>query len=128
MSHKLTILQLWRSGFPVDPWTVAEELELRDFGPPPKGTTTTFERWTAWSRLKTEQAMEAAKVMAQFQAEMGLSGGGGGVPGDAGSGSGVPAGGGSGQAGQGGPGRPPSAQKPPEISAKGDGRPVISES
>ena len=127
MSHKLTVLQLWRSGFPVDPWTVAEQLELRDFGPAPAGTTTTYERWTAWQRIKQEQAMEAAKTLAAFQAEMGMAAGGE-VPGDAGAGSGVPAGGGSGAGGQAGPGRPPSAQKPPEINAKGDGRPVISES
>jgi hypothetical protein len=144
MSRKLMALQLWRSGFPIDPWTVAEALDYKDFGSPPAGTNTIMERWQAWQDMKNEDASEAMEQQALLQARiqmilqsMGAAGGMGGampIPGDAGAGSGVPAaplvpsGAGSGNPGQAGPGRPPSAQSPPKIEQKGDGRPVISES
>lgn len=113
MSRKLLILQLWRSGFPIDPWTVAEHLDLNSFGPAPKGTDDVIiKRWVAWQQMKTEQAGQAAQMLQ----EMGLGGGGGG-----------------GGAGGGNPkqnvGRPPTAQQAPQLKTKDGGtRTTISES
>jgi hypothetical protein len=116
MSRKLMVIQLWRSGFPIDPWSVAEANEIENYGPPPEGTRTKFERWLAWQRMKTEQAIEAAQTLQAAQ--------GGAAPPAAGA-----VGNASGEPGQAGPGRPPSGQEAPKLTTKDGGtRPTITES
>jgi hypothetical protein len=123
MSVKLQYQTLWRSGFPVDPWTLAEVFDIKDFGPPPEGTTNIMERWEAWERIKMEKTLEAQQRVMDFQARMQAATGqtvDAGTGGAAGNGSGIP--------GQAGPGRPPTGQAPPKLEQKGDGRAVVSES
>jgi hypothetical protein len=59
MSHKLILLQLYQRGLlPSDPWSVAEDFELPDWGPPPIGTTNRMERAIAWIHMQRELAEE----------------------------------------------------------------------
>jgi hypothetical protein len=55
-------LLLLKAGFPIDPWTIAESLDMVNFGPPPKDAKTIMERWSAWQdmqvKLKTILAQE----------------------------------------------------------------------
>jgi hypothetical protein len=34
LTKKLLLMQLWRSGFPIDPWTVAEGFDIENYGDP----------------------------------------------------------------------------------------------
>jgi hypothetical protein len=54
MTRKLLYLQLQRGGFPMDPWTIAEVMDIGNFGPPPDGTKNIIERWIAWMRMQSE--------------------------------------------------------------------------
>ena len=54
MSQKLILLQLQKTGFPLDPWTLAELFEVDNFGAPPDGAKNIFERWIAWMRIQSE--------------------------------------------------------------------------
>lgn len=132
MSKKLLYQTLYRSGFPLDWWTMADMFGIENFGAPPEGTTTVMERWEAGKRMLNEQAMEAQATLLDFQAKLSAAMGAQNVPsggaGGAGGGAGGPAGQGSGIPGQAGPGRPPSGQEPPKLEQKGDGRSVLSES
>ncbi|MFH1743264.1 MAG: hypothetical protein ABIH23_30020, partial [bacterium] len=58
LSRKLLYVQLWRGQFPIDPWTLAEVLDVPNFGPAPKGATTVMERWVAWTRMMSEFGLE----------------------------------------------------------------------
>lgn len=99
MSRKLLYTQLYIRGFPIDPWTLADALDLSNFGPPPKGTTTVMEKWVAWMHMKAELTEELAAAMPQ-------PGPGGGAR-----------------------GRPPSGLKPPRMAQKDGGmRTTITES
>lgn len=129
-SRKLLILQLWRSGFPIDPWTVGEHLDV-DLGDPPKDTPTIMKRWIAWQRMKVEQAADAMELMERLKQQMGDEQVGQQM-GMGGMGGGQGAGNASGTPGQAGPGRPPSGQVAPSIETRSDGaggqRTIVSES
>jgi hypothetical protein len=105
MSRKLFYIQLQSRGFPLDPWTLADLFDIRNFGEIPNipdmetgGTRkaqTIFEKWVAWMNIQQEiqQAM------------------GGGQP-----------------QGQQRRGRPPTAAQPPTMENKGGVRPIVRES
>ena len=104
MSRKLFYIQLQGRGFPLDPWTLAELFDIRNFGELPtipdpetggvRKAQTIFERWLAWMEIQ-------AKIQ---QA----------------------AGGGQQQGGR--RGRPPTAQTGPTLENKGGVRPIVRES
>jgi len=125
--------QLWRDGrFPIDPWTLAEALNLGNFGQP-KGNTV-YERWIEWMEMSTQfQAATMAKaqvtgqqVLMEAQVQMmadpkmqllmmlqqGMMGAGGGSSEGGGSGGPTP------PSENGRPGRPPSGGQPPHIEGK----------
>lgn len=111
LSRQMVLVQLFRSGFPLDPWTIAEAMDLPDFGPEPEGTKNVIERWVAWTRMKGEMAGEMQAEAAAAAQSGGiaslLGGAGGGNP----------------------PGRPPSGQEPPKMVSKDSGtRATVSES
>ena len=93
-------------GFPIDPWTLAELFDIRNFGDTPlipdpatgelRRAQTIMERWLAWIQIqgKIQQAM------------------GGGQP----------------QQGRGKQGRPPTAATAPTMENKGGVRPIVRES
>ena len=112
LGRQMILMQLFRSGFPIDPWTIAEAFALPNFGPAPEGTKNVTERWTAWMRMRGELA-------GQIQAEATAAAQGGGLA-DAISqalGGGAPV------------GRPPSGQEPPTLRTKEGGtRTTIAES
>ncbi len=64
MTRKLLYVQLQKAGLPIDPWTMAEVMDIPNFGHPPAGTTTVFERWVAWERIKGDLS---ARIQAQTQ-------------------------------------------------------------
>jgi hypothetical protein len=123
MTRKLLYLQLWRDGrFPIDPETVAEALDIPNFGSLPGDSTDVLERWDAWNQKQLESQMKAQAAVAQFQLQMqaeaqaaGLQGVADQAVGQAGpSPNGKP----NGQAHE---GRPPSGSKPPHIAMKDGG-------
>lgn len=106
ITRKLFHLQLMRSGFPVDWWTLADLFDIKNFGSPPKfkdpdtgemkNATTVMEKYTV--QLEIMARIQAATAGAIAQA----GGGPGGAP-----------------AGQGmGGGRPPTGQQPPTLEQK----------
>jgi hypothetical protein len=113
-SQKMLFLQLWRGGFPLDPQTLAEVLQIGNWGMI-EGSTIK-DRFFNWKRQELEHQ---AALMAEAQE---LSGGA--MGGDQGNAPGLGPHGG--QKGTGG--RPPSGQKSPQLQAKGDGRQVVRES
>ncbi len=73
-SRKLLYIQLQKAGVPIDPWTMAEICDIPNFGRAPQGTTTVFEKWVAFEKIKGEltahiqaksQEILAAEAMAQ---------------------------------------------------------------
>jgi hypothetical protein len=53
MAKKMMNLQLFRASglpFPMDPWTLAESMDM-NIGPTPQGATNQFERWVHWMKL-----------------------------------------------------------------------------
>jgi hypothetical protein len=59
MSRKLLFVQLASKGIvPIDPWTLAEVCDIPNYGPPPRGTNTVFERYMAWLDIQHELAQE----------------------------------------------------------------------
>lgn len=113
-TRKLFHLQLMRSGFPIDWWTLAELFDIHNFGPKPKNEageeeSTIIERWLAQKQMEArfQAALQGGVAQAQAEAQAG-------------------AGMGPGQ-GQGG-GRPPSGQAPPVMEQRSDGRSFIRES
>jgi hypothetical protein len=107
VSRKLFYIQLQSRGFPIDPWTLAELFDIRNFGEVPmipdpntgelRRAQTIIERWLAWMQMQ-----------ARIQQSIGGGQGGGG--------------------GKGKPGRPPTAQQPPTMENKGGVRPIVRES
>jgi hypothetical protein len=65
MARKLLYIQLQKAGQPIDPWTMAQINDIPNFGPPPAGTTTVFERWVAFEKIKGELT---AHIQAKAQA------------------------------------------------------------
>ena len=106
ISRKLFYIQLQSRGFPLDPWTLAELFDIRNFGETPlipdpntgemRRAQTIMERWLAW--MQTQQKIQASM--------------GGGQP----------------QQGGGRRGRPPTAQNAPTMENKGGVRPIVRES
>jgi len=104
ISRKLFYIQLQGRGFPLDPWTLAELFDIRNFGETPmipdastgqlRRAQTIFERWTAWM-----------EIQARMQQAMG-----------------------GGQQGGGRRGRPPTAAQAPTMENKGGVRPIVRES
>ncbi len=102
MSQTLLYVQLKKLGFPLSNYTLAKIARVPNYGPPPKGTNTEFERWVAEQRIDMELKIEFAKEMQEA---------GGGAP---------PDGAAPGE-GQEGAGRKPSFQKPPRLVSKDSG-------
>lgn len=105
ISRKLFYIQLQGRGFPIDPWTLAELFDIRNFGETPmipdpqsgqmRRAQTIMERWLAWMQI--QQKIQAAM-------------GGGQKPGG------------------GRQGRPPSGGTAPTMENKGGVRPIVRES
>jgi len=123
MSRRLFFLQLFRGGFPIDPWTLAEMMDIHNFGPKPmipdatveggqREAATVIELWLAWKQMMAKISAAEAAGQAQAQGGEGGAGGSGGGP--------RPSGGQR--------GRPPTAQQPPSLAQKGDGRSIVRES
>jgi hypothetical protein len=100
MQQKLLYLQLWRGGFPIDPWTLAEIFNIGNFGKVPDGCNSILDRYMAWQKMQLE-------FKAQLEEEAGAMQGGlqSNTPGTGPSG---------GQKGTGG--RAPSGQTAPHMS------------
>lgn len=109
ITRKLFHLQLMRSGFPVDWWTLADLFDIKNFGEPPMFTDpetgekrqaqTVMEKYIV--QLEIQQRVQAALMQATAQAQGQAQGGGGGM--------GI---------GQKGPGRPPTGAEPPVLEQK----------
>ncbi len=63
MTTKLFYLQLMKEGFPISWWTFAKIARIPNFGPPPAGTNTEFERWVAEQHIKIELQQELQQEM-----------------------------------------------------------------
>ena len=74
MNQKLLYLQLWRDpkNYPIDPWTIAEVLNLPNFGKPPADTI--MDRWKAWQdyilQYQLDKQIEAQTQMGMAQMQM----------------------------------------------------------
>lgn len=64
-SKQLMLLQLFKLGLPIDPWTILEAFSVPNIGPPPEGTTNVIERWADWNYLKAGIAAKVAGAMPQ---------------------------------------------------------------
>lgn len=53
-TRKLMMLQLKKSGVPIDMWTIAEAFDIPNFGSAPAGARTVVERWVAEQRMMAE--------------------------------------------------------------------------
>lgn len=105
ISRKLFYIQLQSRGFPLDPWTLAELFDIRNFGElpmipdpntqEPRRAQTIFERWLAWMQIQ-------AKIQQSL--------------------------GGGQQRGGGKQGRPPTGATAPTMENKGGVRPIVRES
>lgn len=123
--HKLMLFQLWRDpSFPLDPWTLAEAFGLKNFGIPPEGTGSMYDRHKAFMEDQTKFAA-ALQAQAQLITAMAMASMGGGASGA----SGASGAGGESPTGQQGPGRPPSGQAAPRLVQKDHGqRSTVTES
>lgn len=147
MSTQLRYIQLQKIGVPLDPWTMAKVNDIPNFGRPPEGANTVFEKWVAFEKIKAEltgatqatvqeilaqsqmQIQVQAQQIQQLMAIQGAAGGGGGAPGGGGSPGGSPGagdptkqpGGPSPALGQNYPGRPPDLNGVPVIESKDGG-------
>lgn len=121
-TQKLLYLQLWRDGrFPIDPWTLAEALDINGFGPLPDGVKgDIISKWEAWMKLQAKVGIDVSNMQAQnmlmnkLQEMMQQAGAQGGQGGQGG----PPT-----NSGNGGPtgrpeGRPPTAQTVPHFEQK----------
>lgn len=108
MTRRLFILQLQKSGFPLDWWTMAEMFDVKNFGEPPmfedpetgeqRIAQTVMERWVSQMEMM-------AHIQSANQAQQAGAQGGGAPPPTPG-------------APQRGPGRPGSGQEPPVLEQK----------
>lgn len=124
MARKLLYIQLQKAGVPIDPWTMATINDIPNFGPPPAGTTTVFERWVAFEKIKgdltahiqakAQEIMAAEQMKIQIAAQQLQAAAQGGAPGQQ-----APAPGSPGVAP--GPGGPPGPG--PALGQAGVGRP-----
>jgi hypothetical protein len=74
LSRKLLYIQLQKAGQPIDPWTMAEINDIPNFGKPPAGTNTVFDRWVAWEKIKAEiqASTQAMAMQIQARAQLGI--------------------------------------------------------
>ncbi len=123
MSTRLLYLQLQKTGFPIDWFSLAKLLDIPNFAPEPEGTNNMLERWE-WQQkfllklqMDAQAEMQAAQQPANpLEAIASILGGAGG-------------GGENGGPGQGaGGGRPPSFNEAPQMETKSDGRTTITTS
>jgi hypothetical protein len=115
MTTKLLYLQIQKTGFPLSPWTIAQVLQIPNFGPPPMGTNNEMERYIAWLHMQNEIQLDLAQQQAAGAMERGL------VPNGAeGTGDGAPGEGGAKPPGE-PEGRPPSFNAAPKLQNKSDG-------
>lgn len=63
VSRKLLYLQMYRANFPLDPWTMAEIMDIENFGDAPTGAQTVMERWVAWQRMQAELRVDLEKLL-----------------------------------------------------------------
>lgn len=98
MTRRLFILQLTKTGFPMDWWTMADMFDVKNFGDPPMmEDPVTGERRPAQTVM--ERWVSQMEMMAHMQSAKEGGGGGGGKPGK-------------------GAGRPGSGQQPPTLEQK----------
>jgi hypothetical protein len=123
MTRKLLYLQLWRDGrYPIDPETVAEALDIPNFGTLPGDATDVLTRWQGWNQLMLETQMKAQAAVAQQQMAMQADAQMMGMGMVAGQATAEAQGGGEGKPnGHANEGRPPSGSKPPHIAMKDGG-------
>lgn len=131
-SRKLTMLQMWRGGFPVDPWTMAEVMNIPNFGKKPEGSNDILGRYMIWKGMESDFAIaeqlkqQNAAAVAPEPAQLQRAENGGASPSN-GLGS-IPTGMGPNGGFTGHSGRAPTAQAAPRLAEKGDGRPYVRES
>ncbi len=127
MERKLLYLQLYRTGFPIDSRTVAEALDIPNFGNKPDGNTV-HDRWMNEQEMKLEVASRLAllkNILPGLQPPP-MAGPPGGAP--------NPNQGGVAPVGPNGPqeGRPPTAQVAPHLETRLNGpagpRTIVAES
>ena len=99
ITRKLFHLQLMRSGFPVDWWTLAELFDIKNFGPPPK-----FKDPETGEMRTADTVIERWTVQMEIMQRVAAAGAGGGAGGKKGHGQGS--------------GRPPTGQQPPVLEQK----------
>lgn len=68
MARKLLYIQLQKAGIPIDPWTMATINDIPNFGPPPAGTTTVFEKWVAFEKIKGDLTAHIQAKAMEIQA------------------------------------------------------------
>lgn len=129
ITRKMLHLQLQRTGFPIDPWTMAEVMELDNFGPAPTGTNNMIERWVAWQRMQMELRLDLERMLQKALAEAQQAS----QPGGGEDGTGTPYRGVLegllNPSARGTGGRPPSGKKAPRMQTKdGGSRTTIAES
>lgn len=108
MSRLLLYIQLSKSGaLPISWWTMAKAARVPNYGPPPSGTKTEFERVVAQKNIEAEQQVELMQELQKAQA-----------PTD---GEPQPPGGAPTPTPGAGPGRPAQFSKPPQIRSKDGG-------
>jgi hypothetical protein len=119
MTRRLFILQLQKSGFPLDWWTMAEMFDVKNFGDPPmmtdpitgdvRAASSVMERWTCQMEI-----MAHIQAASQAESQAGEPPQGGPPAPPPGGGAGAPMPG----APHKGPGRPGSMQEPPVLEQK----------
>jgi hypothetical protein len=67
MSTKLMYIQLWRGGFPIDPWTVAEAMDIPNFWSAPPTAITVMDKWAYWKGTLMEMAQEGIEAQSALQ-------------------------------------------------------------
>jgi hypothetical protein len=110
-SQKLLFLQLWKMGFPIDPWSLGDVLSVGNVGKIPDGANSMIEKWMAWQKMKAEFTAGLQQEMQEMQNPAGETSN---TPG---------LGPGGGAKGTGG--RPSTEQTLPKLEQKGDGRQVM---
>jgi hypothetical protein len=66
-AQKMMYLQLWRGGFPIDSWTLAEVFNIGNFGKKPEGTDDIMSRWIAEQKMKAELAAQMQQFTQDLQ-------------------------------------------------------------
>lgn len=118
--QKLVYLQLFRMGFPISPWRLADVLHIANFGKVPDGANTEIEKWMAWQKMMLEFKASLSREAQELMGDMANAGAGQPASNTPGMG---PKGGAKGSGG-----RAPSGQAMPQAAQKGDGRPYVRES